>query len=120
MSEARPPPPELDALPTGWLLRVGGAALAILAAACVVAWGLWVVWRPASENPPPKELGAWEVGRVNQAPFTVDGRAEALRAEQRTRLDGYGWVDADAGIIHQPIDVAMEQLLSEAGAEGAR
>ncbi|RKH56731.1 hypothetical protein [Corallococcus aberystwythensis] len=113
MSEARPPPPELERLPTAWLLRVGSVALGLLAAACVVAWGLWLLWRPASERPLPMPPGTLQVGMVDQAPFTLDRRADALKARQRERLEGYGWVDVDAGVIHQPIDAAMRQLLSE-------
>lgn len=120
MSEPRPPPPEMERLPTGWLLRVGAVALGLLAAASVAAWGLWVYWRPASENPLPVAPGTWQVGMVNQAPFTLDRRADVLKAEQRAKLDGYGWADVDAGLIHQPLEAAMEQLLSSPDGEGAR
>ncbi|NOK21663.1 hypothetical protein [Corallococcus carmarthensis] len=116
MSEARPPPPELERLPTAWLVRVGAVALGLLAAASVSAWGLWILWRPASERPLPMPPGTVQVGMVDQAPFTLDRRADALKARQRERLEGYGWVDVDAGVIHQPIDAAMRQLLS--GSEG--
>ncbi|NPD26925.1 hypothetical protein [Corallococcus exiguus] len=119
MSEARPPPPELERLPTAWLLRVGAVALALLAAASVAAWALWLLWRPGSERPLPMPPSTLQVGMLDQAPFSLDRRADALKARQRERLDGYGWVDVDAGVIHQPIDAAMRQLLSE-GEGGAR
>ncbi|MBN9681500.1 MULTISPECIES: hypothetical protein [unclassified Corallococcus] len=119
MSEARPPPPELEKLPTAWLLRVGAVALALLAAASVAAWALWVLWRPGTESPLPPPPGTQQIGMLDQPPFSLDRRADELKARQRERLDGYGWVDADAGVIHQPIDAAMRQLLSE-GEGGAR
>ncbi|MFB1480601.1 hypothetical protein [Corallococcus sp. RDP092CA] len=116
MSEPRPPPPELERLPTAWLVRVGAVALALLAAASVAAWALWVRWRPGTERPLPVPASTAQVGMLEQPPFSLDRRADALKARQRERLEGYGWVDVDAGVIHQPIDAAMRQLLS--GSEG--
>jgi len=34
-----------------------------------------------------------------------------LRQGQNDRLDSYGWVDKDAGVVHIPIDRAMELTL---------
>jgi hypothetical protein len=101
------------------MLLIGGSALAILGASCVVAWWLWAVWRPPSEPPLPRDFGAQEVGMVNQAPFPLDTRAEEWRARQQARLHGYGWDDRDAGTIHIPIERAIEQLVSEQGQQGA-
>lgn len=113
MSETRPPPPELEKLPTAWLVRVGAAALTLLAAASVAAWALWVLWRPKTERPFPVPVSTPQIGMLDQPPFSLDRRADALKTRQRERLEGYGWVDVDAGVIHQPIDAAMRQLLSE-------
>lgn len=38
--------------------------------------------------------------------------ARAVRAA-RVRLASYGWTDRDAGLVHVPIDVAMELYLAE-------
>jgi hypothetical protein len=43
----------------------------------------------------------------------------AMRAEMATRLHGYGWVDEGAGIVHIPIDRAMDLLLDGAMAASA-
>lgn len=37
---------------------------------------------------------------------------EALEKEYATRLNGYGWVNAEAGIIHIPIEDAMSLVVS--------
>ncbi len=42
--------------------------------------------------------------KVVQVPFA--GVAEA-KQEQRGRLEGYGWVDREAGQVHIPIERAM-------------
>ena len=34
-----------------------------------------------------------------------------LRQGQNDRLDSYGWVDKEAGVVHIPIDRAMELTL---------
>ncbi|HBY99036.1 MAG: hypothetical protein M5U01_19955 [Ardenticatenaceae bacterium] len=39
---------------------------------------------------------------------------QALRAEQEALLHSYGWVDKQAGVVHIPIDRAM-QLLAQRG-----
>jgi hypothetical protein len=36
---------------------------------------------------------------------------KALRAEERAILEGYGWVDRDAGVVRVPIERAMELLV---------
>lgn len=118
MSEARPPPPESEHIPTGRMLLIGGIALGILTAASAGAWGLWAAWRAPVEAPLPPGFGDETVGMVNQAPFPQDTRAEELRLRQRARLRGYGWVDRDAGVIHIPVEQAMDQLVSESA--GAR
>jgi len=40
---------------------------------------------------------------------------EGLRASERAQLEGYGWVDRDAGTVHIPIDRAMSLLAQRRG-----
>ena len=40
----------------------------------------------------------------------------ALRAAEAAQLGSYGWVDRGAGIVHIPIDRAMDLVAAEAGA----
>src|SRR5262245_44745542 len=62
--------------------------------------------------PIPDEVGDLEIGMVNQRLFELQREAEELRAEQRQRLNSYGWVDRNKEVIHIPIDRAMEVLVS--------
>jgi hypothetical protein len=44
----------------------------------------------------------------------VEGPVEALtayRAEQQRRLENYGWVDREAGVVRVPIEEAMQAIL---------
>ena len=46
----------------------------------------------------------------------VESQPPDLRAfleEKRARLEGYGWVDREAGRIHVPIEQAMRQMAGE-------
>jgi hypothetical protein len=42
---------------------------------------------------------------------------QALRAREQAQLDGYGWVDRQAGTVHIPVDRAMQLLLERRGQE---
>lgn len=48
-------------------------------------------------------------------PLFVANEREGLVGTQATRLNSYGWIDRDAGVIHMPIERAM-QLFVERGA----
>lgn len=112
MSEAfTPPPPEPIRIASGRAFLVAAITLSIFAIASFGGWCLIQAHGPAA--PMPETLGQPEVGMVGQVPFSVDQEAARLRAGQRRRLSSYGWVDREAGLIHQPIEQAMEQLLRE-------
>lgn len=107
-----PPPPEHRQLPGRRIAVVGAAWLVLVAAALlVVRWGEGRYAPGASAGFPPS-LGAPEVADVNQRPFALEDGAPRLRDAQQARLRGYGWVDRDAGVIHIPVERAMEQVLS--------
>lgn len=63
----------------------------------------------------PKAVPA-EVGIINQRLFVQDPRAAITRDAQLAYLHSYGWVDRKAGVIHIPIQQAMEALLAQKGA----
>ncbi len=45
---------------------------------------------------------------VYQRPFEKENIAAARNAEARKRLESAGWVDRERGVVHVPIDQAME------------
>lgn len=61
----------------------------------------------------PRELGRAELNLVNTGLLQLDTRAEDETSEQRRRLHGYGWVDRDAGVVHIPIERAIERVVEE-------
>jgi hypothetical protein len=54
-----------------------------------------------------------EVGIVLKTLFDADQRLPAARREQQARLNEYGWVDRQKGIIHIPIEQAMDRVVRE-------
>jgi len=60
-----------------------------------------------------KEIGKAEIGIVDQTPFETTRGAAQYRREALQRLNSYGWVDPQRGLIHVPIDKAIDQLLSQ-------
>jgi len=67
----------------------------------------------------PAELGRPAIGIVDQVLFEGDQRLSVWRAERAARLNGYGWVDRSKGLVHIPIERAMEQAASGVLPDGA-
>jgi hypothetical protein len=109
--------PEEENLPIGRILGIAGGAL-LLFVICIV-WSQRIlahqtdVALPGGAPPLPRSIGKEEIGIVDQSLFELEGRAEALKKQKRQHLGSYGWVDREKGIIHIPIDQAMEQVVAE-------
>jgi hypothetical protein len=113
------PEPEEDKLPYGRLVVVGLMALAAFAVGGL--WSTYILYRPSRTlipdvtGPMPPQVGQAEIGIVDQKLFAHELRAEEKRQIQLQRLNGYGWTNRDAGIIHIPINQAMDELAAGAG-----
>lgn len=64
-------------------------------------------------------LGQAEIGIVDQVLFEGDHRLASWRAERAARLNGYGWVDRSKGLVHIPIERAMDEVASGMLPDGA-
>ncbi|MGC4123211.1 MAG: hypothetical protein QM765_53330 [Myxococcales bacterium] len=113
--ERRQPQQMEDELPMGKLLKVAVASLLIGALGVVGAWGEWRSMLHASQpgGPPalPQTLGAPEQGLVFQRTFDQLRTAEDLAQRERRQLDSFGWADRSRGVVHVPIDVAIDELV---------
>ncbi|TMB01176.1 MAG: hypothetical protein E6J64_19845 [Deltaproteobacteria bacterium] len=114
------PPPEAQAdehVASFKIVAVGVIALLVFGAATV--WSARILDRtartlsPAGPLPVGKEIGKPEIGIVDQTPFETTRGSEKYRREALQRLNSYGWVDPQKGVIHVPIDKAIDQLLSQ-------
>ncbi|ATB48607.1 hypothetical protein [Corallococcus macrosporus] len=110
-----PTPPDPGQLPGGRIALVAGAWMALVVVSLLA--NRWLEdhsrpWAPAGPSP---VMGRAELADVNQRPFALDDRARRLREAQQARLEGYGWVDRDGGVIHLPLERAVERVLAEEG-----
>jgi hypothetical protein len=106
-----------DGVDISKILAVGGIALATFVLSAFIAYLIMrsdIKQVEARGLPPaPSEIGKDEIGIVDQVEFSQDGRLEEWRAAKRKRLDGYGWVDRDKGLVHIPVEKAMDQVVSQ-------
>lgn len=88
-------------------------------------WGMLqlLVWREDVMSPPASPLAASYARREPPEPrLQIDpvGDLAALRAREAARLSSYGWVDRQAGVVHIPIERAMELLVARRGGGAAQ
>ncbi|HEU4385063.1 MAG TPA: hypothetical protein VFR85_16385 [Anaeromyxobacteraceae bacterium] len=106
---------EPDVLDTPRLLAIAvGTLVLFLVASLATGWGMeWWRGRLLPEGPPPlpAEVGQGKIGMVEQRLFENTRTGEDWLADQRRRLQSYGWVDRKAGIIHVPVEQGMERVL---------
>jgi hypothetical protein len=94
------------------IVAVGVGSLVVFFLASWVTLGYLRGQEAARPAPPlPADLGSSKIGLVEQQLFELADRGERDRAARRERLGSYGWVDRKAGIVHLPIERAMELSL---------
>jgi hypothetical protein len=112
------PPAEEDVLPAGKIYVVGVVALVVFLAGSIAAGvGMRAVRRQVNPDGPartPVEAGRAKIGMVEQRLFEHANMGPVWREAAHQRLSTFGWVDRQKGIVHIPIDRAME--LVEKGA----
>lgn len=95
--------------------------------AIVCALGMAITWvmqgyyadRAEAAKTPPSPVAEANEARLPIGPLLQrhpEGELEALRHEMGERLHGYGWVDEHAGVVHIPIDQAMDLLVERMAA----
>jgi len=100
---------EEDRIAARPILAVGIGSLVIFFLASFVTIGYLRIRE--GDRPPlpvPAEMGQSKIGLVEQQLFELATRGERDRQARLERLGSYGWVDRDAGLVHLPIERAME------------
>jgi|SRR5688500_3526743 len=122
MSELREEPdnPEIvheeSDVNVGAILRYGAGLLGIALVVHVFLWWLMGVYERQDERAQTQvyPMAAGQQDRLPPFPrFQTNPQQELrdLRAKQRAVLDGYGWVDKDAGVARIPIEDAMRMVV---------
>lgn len=88
--------------------------VALIAGAIIVHVALWGLFRVYRHQAAPKDLPVSMVqgGRATAPPeprlqYDPVKDLEEMRAGEQKILDGYGWIDQRAGIVHIPIEQAI-------------
>ena len=107
-----------DGINIRYIVTVGVISLAVFAASTVVAWLIMKADLPDENSPeaPAKAafVGSPEIGLVDTPMFDDDNRLAEWKAAKAKRLTTYGWVDKAKGVVHIPIDKAMDQVINQA------
>src|SRR5262249_5612958 len=104
---------EPDQIPSRKAIVVGVVSIIAFAIGILASIALLVRRGPIKPPPPAASaIGQREIGIVYQRPFSQPDIV-SRREPQKGRLHSYGWVDRKRGIVHIPIERAMERLLAE-------
>lgn len=105
-----------DGMNLSKIIMVGVVALAVFAAGVIWAYFLFTGFKnEINKNGVAKrgsEIGKAEIGIVDQVLFSDDHRLEQWKASHRKHLDSVGWVDKAKGIVHIPIEQAMQKVVA--------
>jgi hypothetical protein len=113
-----PPPLQAEeSIHWGKVIGVGVGAIALFTVATLVAYRVMAVrekeLQPLGPDPLPRQIGQNEIGIVDQVPFDVTRALEIYRDDRNRRLESWGWVDRKAGLVHMPIEEAMDAVVKE-------
>jgi hypothetical protein len=104
------------------IVVAGVTGVVVLGVVSVAMWGLLGVLRQraARDSPPANPLARYARTEPPAPRLQTDPRGDLqrLRAAEEAELGGYGWVDAQAGIVHIPIERAMDLYVARAGKKG--
>lgn len=98
-----------------------GAVIAAVVACAIAA--VLLLLHAAGVPPGGDRFGAGRQPRAQDAPGLSPAPQPELRHERaagRERLHGAGWVDAEAGVAHIPIEDAMDLLVARRAKEPPR
>jgi uncharacterized protein (DUF58 family) len=93
------------------LFGLGLAALLIVALAVVYGIMVWFRHSAAARAERPVPLAVTTEPRAAPQLLVDPGQSmKQMRQQEDSRLKSYGWIDEEKGIVHIPIDRAIEML----------
>jgi hypothetical protein len=100
-----------DARPRPILLFAAGVLAALVVSLVVTLWLFRLM--AAATAPAGGAAAARAVPPEPRLQVTPAHDLDGIRAAEIERLSSYGWVDRKAGIVHIPIDRAIELIVAE-------
>ena len=122
MSELRDNPENVDVVHeesdvnVGAIIRYGIGLLVVAAVIHVFLWWLLGLYERQNERAQ-TQVYPLATGQANRLPpfprFQENPQQELqeLRAKQKAQLEGYGWVNKEAGVARIPIEEAMKMVI---------
>jgi hypothetical protein len=113
------PVQEEDRIATGKIILTAAISLAIFGVGALWSVSIQKAEMKSIVTQPhlygPTELGKPEVGIVYQQPFNISDYGGTKQAEKELHLSTYGWVDKSAGVVHVPIEQAIQRYVAQSG-----
>lgn len=109
---------EEDLVPARKIMVIAAIVVAVSAAYIFAALGIEAC---GPRGPLPGAYGQdvpEEVNAMELTLFDTELPSELAVREARAYLQSFGWIDAEAGVAHIPIEVAIDLYLAERGVEG--
>ncbi len=116
------PPQQPEAIRWGRILVIIGGTIALFASSVVIVWVMGAALsdrRNPAHREYPAALRQRSINLLEQVPMPIAMHGYELRDEQLRRLDGWGWVDRERGIIHVPVEREMDRMVREGERGGA-
>jgi hypothetical protein len=105
------------------VIGVGVGSLVIFAASI---WWASTIWRGETEKIEAAvgkaktfDIHQQEIGIVDQVPFSIDTRFADWHRARLAHLNSTGWVDKTKGVVHIPIQFAIQQVIAGGAPAGA-
>ena len=97
------------------VFAVGLAALVVIALLVCYALLVWLITSDARRAEPPNPLAVQPQPMAQPRLAVEPGRAlKTMRQQEEARLKSFGWIDQEKGIVHIPIERAID-ILAEKG-----
>jgi|SRR5688500_3905044 len=90
---------------------IGLAALIIFALLVIYGLMVWLRESAGRRAEPPSQLSVTREPAPGPQLLIEPGRAmRSMRQQEQARLNSYGWIDQEQGIVHIPIERAIDML----------
>lgn len=109
------PPHAPEGVRWGVIGALTAIALSLYALGVIIAWFQLRYLQRGAHNPIPYLIGHPRINMLMQQVFDLETAAHEQQRRERLRLSSYGWSDRESGMIHVPVERAMEELILEIG-----
>lgn len=112
-NEWETPPHDPEGIPWRKVAVIATIALSFYTIGTIIAWLQLRGLQAGRESSIPFRIGEPRINMLIQPLFDLETASYEQHRHERLRLSSYGWSDRDAGMIHVPVERAMEELLAE-------